>query len=232
MNDMVNGRMDGMKGETTNGAAGGSGEAETLEGFELLAGLEPLEAAAGGETDSETMTGVWTAGEGLTAGETAAADVAAGAQTGLTAEQVKALPALIERMMAPVMQTMAQMIAQNTEALNQVARTQQVQADRMEALEKQIRLNTPVTPQQAKYLGEEIKARARELLTKHGAEDAKSVRKLGGHIRKAVLTRYGIGSLAELPKCEYTVAMSQIGMWNEMLTVRDCAREAKRRAEG
>ena len=51
-------------------------------------------------------------------------------------------------------------------------------------------------------------------------------------IRKAVLTRYGIGSLAELPKCEYTVAMSQIQMWNEMLRVRDCVREARKADAG
>lgn len=150
----------------------------------------------------------------------------------LTQEQAQTLPALIEQMIAPLMETMAKMIAHNTEALNQVARTQQVQADRMEALEKQIRLNTPVTPQQAKYLGEEIKNRARELLAKYDVEDAKAVRKLGSAIRKAVLTRYGIGSLDELPKCEYTVAMSQIQMWNEMLRVRDCVREARKADAG
>lgn len=150
----------------------------------------------------------------------------------LTQEQAQTLPALIEQMIAPLMETMAKMIAHNTEALNQVARTQQVQADRMEALEKQIRLNTPVTPQQAKYLGEEIKNRARELLAKYDVEDAKAVRKLGSAIRKAVLTRYGIGSLVELPKCEYTVAMSQIQMWNEMLRVRDCVREARKADAG
>ena len=43
---------------------------------------------------------------------------------------------------------------------------------------------------------------------------------------------YGIGSLAELPKCEYTVAMSQIQMWNEMLRVRDCVREARKADAG
>lgn len=150
----------------------------------------------------------------------------------LTEQQAQTLPALIEQMMAPLMQTMAKMIAHNTEALEQVARVQQVQADRMEALEKQIRLNTPVTPQQAKYLSEEIKNRARELLAKYSVEDAKTVRKLGNAIRKAVLTRYGIGSLAELPKCEYTVAMNQIQMWNEMLRVRDCVREARKADAG
>ena len=89
----------------------------------------------------------------------------------------------------------------------------------------------PIRPQKNRP-SLEIKNRARELLAKYDVEDAKAVRKLGSAIRKAVLTRYGIGSLAELPKCEYTVAMSQIQMWNEMLRVRDCVREARKADAG
>ena len=184
--------------------------------LELNEGFEPLEETSDNSSAGTDFMQMQSAKQSYT----------------LTQEQAQTLPALIEQMIAPLMETMAKMIAHNTEALNQVARTQQVQADRMEALEKQIRLNTPVTPQQAKYLGEEIKNRARELLAKYDVEDAKAVRKLGSAIRKAVLTRYGIGSLAELPNCEYTVAMSQIQMWNEMLRVRDCVREARKADAG
>lgn len=184
--------------------------------LELNEGFEPLEETSDNSSAGTDFMQMQSAKQSYT----------------LTQEQAQTLPALIEQMIAPLMETMAKMIAHNTEALNQVARTQQVQADRMEALEKQIRLNTPVTPQQAKYLGEEIKNRARELLAKYDVEDAKAVRKLGSAIRKAVLTRYGIGGLAELPKCEYTVAMSQIQMWNEMLRVRDCVREARKADAG
>ena len=184
--------------------------------LELNEGFEPLEETSDNSSAGTDFMQMQSAKQSYT----------------LTQEQAQTLPALIEQMIAPLMETMAKMIAHNTEALNQVARTQQVQADRMEALEKQIRLNTPVTPQQAKYLGEEIKNRARELLAKYDVEDAKAVRKLGSAIRKAVLTRSGIGSLAELPKCEYTVAMSQIQMWNEMLRVRDCVREARKADAG
>lgn len=184
--------------------------------LELNEGFEPLEETSDNSSAGTDFMQMQSAKQSYT----------------LTQEQAQTLPALIEQMIAPLMETMAKMIAHNTEALNQVARTQQVQADRMEALEKQIRLNTPVTPQQAKYLGEEIKNRARELLAKYDVEDAKAVRKLGSAIRKAVLTRYGIGSLSELPKCEYTVAMSQIQMWNEMLRVRDCVREARKADAG
>lgn len=184
--------------------------------LELNEGFEPLEETSDNSSAGTDFMQMQSAKQSYT----------------LTQEQAQTLPALIEQMVAPLMETMAKMIAHNTEALNQVARTQQVQADRMEALEKQIRLNTPVTPQQAKYLGEEIKNRARELLAKYDVEDAKAVRKLGSAIRKAVLTRYGIGSLSELPKCEYTVAMSQIQMWNEMLRVRDCVREARKADAG
>lgn len=145
----------------------------------------------------------------------------------LTEQQAQMLPALIEQMLGPVVETMAKMIKQNTEALEQVARTQQVQADRMEALEKQIRLNTPVSRQQVKYMNDAIRDHAREVLSRKGVEDAKSIRKLGGAIRKAVLMRYGVGALGDIPKHEYTVAMSQIAMWNDALALRDCLREAR-----
>ena len=51
--------------------------------------------------------------------------------------------------------------------------------------------------------------------------------KLGNAIRKDVLARYGIAGLREIPRHEYQVAMNQIGMWSNALTLRDIAREAR-----
>ena len=153
------------------------------------------------------------------------------ALTALTPEQVQVIPMVIQQVLGPVMQEMSTLLKNNTEALNQLAAAQQVQSDRMEALERQIRLNTLVTPQQVKYINDAIRARARELLDKRGVEDEKATRKLGNAIRKSVLSRYGVAALHEIPKHEYSVTMSHVGGWNDMLCVRDVTKEARKREE-
>lgn len=148
-----------------------------------------------------------------------------------TPEQAQMLPQMIQTMMSPIVETMTKLLEHNAEALEQLAGAQKVQNDRLEALEKQIRLNTLVTPQQVKYFNDAIRARARELLSKKEIEDAGAVKKLGNAIRKSVLARYGIGALHEIPKHEYSVVMSQVGMWNDLLVIRDIVREVRRREE-
>ena len=138
---------------------------------------------------------------------------------------------IITELMRPVMQTIGKMLENNTAALEQLSAAQSVQNDRLEALEKQIRLQTPVTSKQVTFLNDAIRQRARVLLDKKGIEDKKAVTKLGNAIRKAVLARYGIGNVREIPKHEYSVAMSQVEMWNDVLTVRDVAKEAREKVE-
>lgn len=140
----------------------------------------------------------------------------------------EALGATIREILSPVLQTMAEFMRQSTEALNRVAAAQKVQSDRMEALEREIRLNTLVTPAQVKFLNEEIRNRARKLLMQRELDgNAKAVKKLGGSIRKSVLSRYGISALHDIPKHEYPVAMQQINTWNDLLLLRDIIREAE-----
>lgn len=149
----------------------------------------------------------------------------------ISKEQAQMIPAIIQQMMGPLVETMVTMLKNNTEALNQLAATQQIQADRLEALEKQIRLNTLVTPQQVRFLNEAIRSRARELLDKRGIDDKKAVTKLGNAARKSLLSRYGVGALNSIPKHEYGVAMSHIATWNDMLIVRDVVKDARARSE-
>ncbi|MBR6569512.1 MAG: hypothetical protein IKK75_03565 [Clostridia bacterium] len=149
----------------------------------------------------------------------------------LTPEQAQMTAVVIQQIMGPVMTEMTKLLRNNTEALNQLAAAQQIQADRLEAMERQIRLNTLVTPQQVKYINDAIRARARELLLKREVEDERAVRKLGNMIRKGVLSRYGIGAVHEIPKHEYSVTMNHIGTWNDMLCVRDVVKEARMREE-
>lgn len=111
--------------------------------------------------------------EGVTARETALAST-------------DALGEIVRGMMAPLVASMAEMMTRNTEALERVATEQKMQSDRMEALEREIRLNMPVTPTQVKYIGDAIKKRGRELLTKKGLEaDVKAGKALCAAIKKA-----------------------------------------------
>ena len=143
-----------------------------------------------------------------------------------------ALGNMIREILSPTLEVMMRFMQNNTEALERIASTQKIQAERMAELEKQIRLNTPVSKQQEKYLGDAMRAKARELLYKRGIEDDKAVRKLVTAIKKSVLARYGITSMREIPKHEYSVAMSQINLWNDAMCVRDAIKEARGRNEG
>ena len=138
---------------------------------------------------------------------------------------------VVEQIMRPLLESIGTLLKNNTEAMEQIATSQDVIRNRMEALEKQVRLQTPVTDRQARYLADAARAKARELLDKKQIDDKKAITKLAGLIKKSVLARYGIGSLRETPRCEYSVAMSQIETWNSALTVLDIVREARERAE-
>ena len=138
---------------------------------------------------------------------------------------------IVAEIISPVMKTIGKLLENNTAALEQLSSAQSVQSDRLEALEKQIRLQTLVTSKQVYYLNDAIRMRARELLDKRSVSDNKAITKLGNLIRKSVLARYGVSSLRDVPKHEYNVALSQIGMWNDILSVRTVAAQFRNNAE-
>ena len=138
---------------------------------------------------------------------------------------------IVAEIISPVMKTIGKLLENNTAALEQLSSAQSVQNDRLEALEKQILLQTLVTSKQVYYLNDAIRMRARELLDKRSVSDKKAITKLGNLIRKSVLARYGVSSLRDVPKHEYNVALSQIGMWNDILSVRTVAAQFRNNAE-
>lgn len=153
-------------------------------------------------------------------------------ETALTGEQIEVISAVVKQMMAPVMESIGQILTHNTEAMERIAATQQMMSTRISDLEKQVRLKTPMSRAQERCLGEAIRGRARELLDAKGyADDRKAVVKLSGMIRKSILARYGVDSLREAPAYDYDVAMEQARRWNDLLAIRDVAKEARERAE-
>ena len=142
-----------------------------------------------------------------------------------------ALGEVVRELMRPVLEGLAKALENNTAALEQLSIQQQIQSDRLEALEKQARLRMPVTGKQAGYLNAEARDRARALMEKRGICDEKAVRKLAECIRRDVLKRYGVSGMRDIPGYEYRVAMDMIGMWNDSVKASKIAREARETAE-
>lgn len=150
----------------------------------------------------------------------------------LTPETVQIVSVVVRDMMAPIMQSIGKMLEHNTQAMEQIAAAQQITSDRIASLEKRVRLQTPLSKSQENCINTAIRARARELLDPRGySDDKKAVTKLCGIIRKSVLARYGVGSLREAPAYDYETAMKQVAMWNDIISVRDIAKEARAREE-
>ena len=153
-------------------------------------------------------------------------------ETGLSAETARVVSAIVRDLMAPVMESIGKMLQHNTEAMEQIAAAQQMTSQRIAELEKRVRLQTPMSKTQEKYINDAIRTRARELLDGRGlAEDKKAITRVAGAIRKSVLARYGVSSLREAPAYDYETALKQVGIWNDALRIRDAVREAEKRTK-
>lgn len=145
---------------------------------------------------------------------------------------IQIISTVVQQMMAPVMENMAKVLERNSAAMERIAATQTMMSTRISDLEKQVRLKTPLSKSQEKHINDAIKQRARELLEPKGcADNRRAVTKVGAHIRKSILSRYGVDSLREAPSYDYETAISQARGWNDMLVVRDVVKEAKKQAE-
>ena len=152
-------------------------------------------------------------------------------ETGLIVSNQE-LAVVVQQMIAPVMEQIGAILERTNQAMERIAATQQMMSTRISDLEKQVRLKTPLSKSQEKCVNDAIRARARELLDAKGcADDRRAVTKLAGAIRNSVLARNGYGSLREYPAYDYETALKQIAIWNDLLTIRDIAKEAKERAE-
>ena len=150
----------------------------------------------------------------------------------MTEEQMQFVSAIMQQMMAPVMENMVKMLERNNQAMERIAATQQMMTTRISDLEKQVRLKTPLSRTQENYVNNAVRARARELLESKGhADDKKAVTKLGGMIRKSILERYGVNSLREAPAYDYETALDQVKFWNNPSMIREVAKEAQARAD-
>lgn len=90
--------------------------------------------------------------------------------------------------------------------------------ERMASLEREVKLLTKVTPAQAGAINEAIRVRAAELCEAYRAQGCE--RAAANAIRRAVRLTTGTNSVRDLPRCEYSVAMEQVRMWDDRKTMK------------
>lgn len=130
-----------------------------------------------------------------------------------------------------IFETTVKLLGGYSETMQQVGQVLTMLNDRMEALERTVKRRLPVTSTQVRYMNEAIRKRTHALLDGKDGIDAQAYAKLGRIIRRDVLVSCGAASLREIPDHEYSASMDQIGMWNNVLALRDVVLEARERVE-
>ena len=103
--------------------------------------------------------------------------------------------------MAEMMATMAAMLQATTES--------------MEQLRRQVRLLEKVTPAQATTINRAIRERATEICAIYMVRGDKGEKLAAAAIRKAVKLQFGAGSVKEIPRCDYEIALEQVRTWDD-----------------
>lgn len=137
----------------------------------------------------------------------------------------------VQTMIKPVFEQFGAILERTNQAIERIAAANSMMNARITDLEKQVRLQKPVSRSQENYINDAIRKRARELMDAKGyAEDRKAVTKLGGAIRKSILSRYGVSSLREAPAYDYETALEQVARWNDLMILKEITKEARARA--
>lgn len=115
--------------------------------------------------------------------------------------------------MAEMMATMAAMLQATTES--------------MEQLRRQVRLLEKVTPAQATTINRAIRERATEICTIYMVRGDQGEKLAAVAIRKAVKLQFGAGSVKEIPRCDYEIALEQVRTWDDYKAMKVIREKAK-----
>ena len=124
-------------------------------------------------------------------------------------ELMQIAPGTTSTLPAEVQATLAQM----GDIMRGMANMLRATNERMASLEREVKLLTKVTPAQASAINEAIRQRAAELCENYRAQGCEKA--AANAIRRAVRLTTGTNSVRDLPRCEYSVAMEQVSMWDD-----------------
>ena len=85
--------------------------------------------------------------------------------------------------------------------------------ERIASMEREIRLLTKVTPAQATAINTAIRDRAGVLCSDYRAPGCEKA--VANAIRRALKLTTGVSSVRELPRCEYSVALQSVQIWDD-----------------
>ena len=94
---------------------------------------------------------------------------------------------------------------------------------RMQKLERQIELMTPLTGAQDKALGEAIRKRADALCEQYRLRPARAGA-VATAIRRELKRQSGVRSTRELPRIEYQVLLERVALWGDYDVMREIRR--------
>ena len=122
-------------------------------------------------------------------------------------------PAVTEAQLAQLPPEFVSAYTQTAQAMASMATMMRATNERIAALEREIRLLTKVTPAQANAINAAVRERAAELCASYRATGCE--KQVANAIRRAVKLTTGVSNVRELPRCEYSVAMQQVEMWDD-----------------
>lgn len=141
-------------------------------------------------------------------------------------QEIQACPKNPAPLVGEQVQQMMQAVAQMARGINDLALMLRTTNERMDALEKEVRRLTKVTPAQAKAINAAIKDRAAQLCENHHAGGCEKA--VSAAIRKHLKLGCGINSTRELPRSDYALAMQRIEIWDDYRLIRDIRNKARR----
>ena len=131
-----------------------------------------------------------------------------------------------QKLPAPIIEQVARMMAQTEQLMQGMANVMTAMNQRMEKLERQMELITPITGPQEKAIGEQIKQRAGELREQYGL-DSKALPAISKAIRKDLKLAGGVRAIRELPRVEYPVYIERIALWDDYAVMRAIKKSLK-----
>lgn len=117
-------------------------------------------------------------------------------------------------------------------AVNQLAQTMQsfgdmmrLTSDRMSAMERELKLLTPVTGVQKGAIHTAVHERAAELCESYHATGHEKA--VCAAIRRELRLQFGINNISSLARCEYQVAMQSVALWDDYKIMKGIKAKAK-----
>lgn len=96
--------------------------------------------------------------------------------------------------------------------------------ENMAELRRQVRLLEKVTGAQAAAINRAVRERAKEICRLYGMPEGRGEKAAATAIRKGLRLQFGAGSVKEIPRCDYEIALEGIRSWDDyraMMAIRE-----------